>query len=596
MASRADDGSSAPLIAHDAPSCAGCWGCVRHCPVSAIRVIDGHSEIIREKCVACGHCVTECGNGGFTVRDDVPRVEALLRAGRPVVVLLATEFVAALHPMTVSQIERALMAVGFSAIETSLLGEEIVALEYERLHTSDRRLVTIRSTCPVANDFVRKYYPGLVPALASIVPPYVAQARLVKLLHDPGTAVVYVSPCFARKDECADPQFGGAVDVAIDFLELRRMMDAAMARPAGRAARVPLARRPNVVKEISLTDGFPRGTLTGSDCTDETIRVVRGIAEIDALMRAISTGEAAPEIIDMLNCEGCIDGPAVRAGLSIFAKRNIESAARTGPGVTRVSTRAMLEVLPRVDTLRSFTPDPVAVPEASAAEIDRVLAEGGLTRATAPDCGACGWDTCVEHAAAICRADSSWDMCFPLQRSLLDASREALARCETLDPTTGRWNKRSFTDRLDLELARHARYGSPLSLVLADIDHLAAVNDRLGDAAGDAILAGAGERIAGSLRATDFVARFTGDQFAIILPGIGKTAAFAVAEKLRETLKSEPFVLDCGGYTEDVGVSMCAGVAAATPGQGVSGLVEAADSALHSAMSYGQDQVRLALG
>jgi len=147
-----------------------------------------------------------------------------------------------------------------------------------------------------------------------------------------------------------------------------------------------------------------------------------------------------------------------------------------------------------------------------------------------------------------------------------------------------------------MELARSARYGSPLSLMIVDLDDFSRVNDKLGEAGGDVVLARVAERLTQALRVTDFVARFTGDQFAILLPGIGKTAAFAVAEKLREVLKASPVVLECDGYTEDVSISMCVGVASALPGQDEYSFVEAADRALHAAMSCGHDQVRLALG
>jgi len=247
--------------------------------LGAIRVVGTHSEIIQEKCVACGNCVSACPRSSFSVRDDVPRVETLLRTGRPVVVLLASEFVAALHPMTIPQIEQALVAIGFSAVETTLLGEEAVALEYERLQTSGRRLLTIRSTCPVTNMFIRKYYPALVPALASIVPPYVAQARLIKAVYEPDVAVVYVSPCFARKDECQDPQFGGVIDAAIDFLELGRIVRTAFAGPVPLSASVPLLRRPRVIKEVSLTDGFPRETVTHRHNEARDVCVVRGSSQ-----------------------------------------------------------------------------------------------------------------------------------------------------------------------------------------------------------------------------------------------------------------------------------------------------------------------------
>lgn len=593
----------APLISHDKESCTECWGCVRCCPVRAIRVVGNRSEVVQEKCVACGLCVSECGRGGHIVRDDTPRVRELLQSHRPVVALLASEFVPALHPLTPAQVERGLEALGFSSVETTLLGEEIVAEAYKNVHIRDDSLLSIRSTCPVTVDFVRKFYPGLVPALAPIVPPYIAQARLIRQVYREEPAIVYVSPCFARKDEFRDPQFDGAVDAVIDFAELMEMLRS-LAGGDVRAGSNSSGVRPSALKELSLTDGFPRHTLASRDLTDDSVCAVRGLADLDRLLRGLMAGEVGPTIIDMLNCEGCIDGPAVSPGLSLFAKRNIESAAREHPGATRVSTKAILSVLPAVETVRSFVAQPVSVQEPSDGEVDEVLAAGRFTRASALDCGACGWSTCVEHASAIFRAESTWELCLPLQRELfaeqtshIDSCHTELADAQTLEPVTGLWNRRVFADRLGLEMARFARYGSPLSIALIDVDGLGTLNDELSRAGGDLVLAELGARFTSLLRSTDFVARWTGDQFAIILPGIGKTAAFAVGEKLRSAVRGAAFSLDLDGYTREVGVTVSIGIAAASAAMpGAHELLEAADEALHGAMDAGRDRVQLAPG
>lgn len=593
-----------PLISHNKESCTECWGCVRCCPVKAIRVVGSRSEVVQEKCVACGMCVAECGRGGHIVRDDTPTVRELLRSRRPVVVLLASEFAAALHPLTVAQIERGLEALGFWSIETTLLGEEIVAEAYKSVHLREDMLLSIRSTCPVAVDYVRTYYPALVPALAPIVPPYIAQARLIRQVYAEDHAIVYVSPCYARKDEFRDPQFGGVVDAAIDFGELKKLLESVDDVPARGRLTQPRAIRPGVLKELSLTDGFPRHTLETRDQTDGTVSTVRGLAELDRLLKAVVAGEAGPAIIDMLNCEGCVDGPAVNPGVSLFAKRNIESAARERPGATHVNTRAMLSVLPAVSTVRSFTPSPIAMREPTAREIDEVLSAGRFTRESALNCGACGVPTCVEHAAAIFRAESTWDLCLPLQRVIageqataIDACRSELEGAQTLEPTTGLWNRRVFAERLDVELARFARYGSPLSIAIIDVDGLGAVNDELTRSGGDELLAEMAGRFTAQLRATDFAARWIGDQFAVILPGIGKTAAFAVGEKLRLAASGSPFTLGDDGYRRDVTVTVSVGIATASPAVATAHeLLEAADEALHQAMSAGRDRVQLAPG
>jgi diguanylate cyclase (GGDEF)-like protein len=591
-----------PLIEARGTSCAACWECVRSCPVRAIRIADGHAEIITEKCVACGQCVSACGTHGFTARDDTPAVLELLRGERPVVALLATEFIAALHPLTVEEIGTALDALGFHAVETTLLGEELVAQEYERLHARDDALLVLRSTCPVVVDFVRAFHPALTGALAPIVPPYIAQAGLIRELYPADVAIVYVSPCFARKDEIRDAQFRGAVDVAIDFLELSRLIVGAGPLTAVGDPQASSIHRPTVLKEISLTDGFPRTTLTGRDMTDARLCVVRGLEDLDHLLTAVEAGETAPCIVDMLNCEGCIDGPAVNPGLSVFSKRNIEMAAYEMPGITRVSTRSLLGVLPAVAVVRSFEPRPLSLPEPSEQQIDRALLEGGFaSRAATLDCGACGYGTCAEHAAAVIRGESTWLMCLPLQRQRLGEAVSETTALQTVDALTGLWNGRAFSERLALEVARYQRYGTLLSLALIDVDGLGAINESYSEVAGDAVLRALGEMLRGLTRRTDAPARLHTDRFALLLPGVNKTAAFAVAEKLRAELRERPLLRVAHAVPEgnrpSIDVTVCIGIASASPtAHDADALLAAADAALGSAMAAGRDELRLAAG
>jgi two-component system NtrC family sensor kinase len=571
---------------------------VRLCPARAIRVIDGRAEIIAEKCVRCGLCVSECASDGHAVRDDTDDVRRLLESGRPVVAVLATEFVAALHPMGVTQIEDRLEGLGFYAAESTLLGEELVAVAYESRHTGATGVPVIRSTCPVVNEWVRRYRPTLTGALVPVVPPYVAQARLVKSLYPADTAVVYVSPCFARKDEWRDPEFGGAVDAVIDFTELRRMFDADPheAPSARRTVAESGSRRPEPLKEISLTDGYPRATLMERDMTSSDVQVVRGLRTLDRLLGAIEAGDAAPLIVDALNCEGCIDGPAVSPGMSLFAKRNIDAAEREARMRSAVGSRGLLKHLPSVDVVRRFRPAPADLPVPSAEEIDGVLCDGEIERREdATDCGACGYPTCAEHAVAVWQGASSWDMCFPLQRRRLERSVERLEESATLDPLTELSNRRGFADRLTDEIARHVRYGGPLSLLMLDIDDFKSVNDQHGHVAGDEVLKGTAEVLRENLRASDLPSRYGGDEFAILLPGVGKTDAFAVAEKLRTAMSERRFGIGRNGDEAEVRCSI--GVASAASGlREPVELVEAADKALYQAKESGRDQVRLAPG
>lgn len=589
-----------PLIAHDDDVCRGCLRCASRCPARAVRVgADGAVGIIAEKCVRCGLCVSECPNGAWVVRDDGDAVDALLHSDRPVVALLATEFVAALHPLPPGSVEKRLEAAGFFAVESTVLGEEAVAAEYEVRHASGSGLPVIRSTCPVVNDWVRIYHPALTGALAPLVPPYVAQARLIREMYEEDVAIVYVSPCYARKDEARFPEFAGVIDVAIDFLELERAL-ARLEKAAPHPAHEPErgdGGRPEPLKEISLTDGYPRSTFESRDMTATDVRVVRGLAELDELLCAVEAGESAPHIVDALNCEGCLDGPAVGPGLSLFAKRHLTASDRGGRVRPRVSSREILRHLPRLDLRRSFEAVPARLPVPGETELREVLREGGMDIQPL-DCGMCGLPSCEEFAVSVFRGETTWAACLPHRSSELSSELEDLEVSASLDPLTGLWNRRVLEQRLEEEFARHERYGGALALLMLDIDRFKSVNDRFGHAAGDAVLVRVAEMLRASLRTTDIPVRYGGDEFAVVLPQTGKTEAFAVAEKLR--LEIEEAVLEAGapeGVAVAVEVRVSMGVAAASGGAATpDGLLEAADRALYRAKEAGRNQVRLAPG
>jgi diguanylate cyclase (GGDEF)-like protein len=533
------------------------------------------------------------------VRSDGALVDALLGEDRTVVALLATEFVAAMHPMAPEEVESALGAAGFYAVEFTLLGEEVVALEYEARHAARSGVPVIRSTCPVVNDWVRRYHPALVGALASVVPPYVAQASIIKSLYPAGTAVVYVSPCYARKDEALLPEFGGAIDAAIGFDELKAAfgrLDAAGPRQ-DRDRRPTSERRPEPLKEVSLTDGYPRSTLASHLMIDASVKVVRGLGELDQLLRGIAAGETAPAIIDALNCEGCIDGPTVSPGMSLFAKRNLEAAERHRCVRTAASSREVMRHLPPVELRRSFESAPVVVPLPDEDTLNGILREAGFaTDADLVDCRGCGYDTCVEHAAAVYRGDSTWEVCFPVQRRRVAEEMAQLQESATLDALTGLWNRRVFSDRLSDECARHARYGGAVCLIMLDLDGFKSVNDRFGHVTGDTVLTAVADLLRVTLRATDLPCRYGGDEFAVILPQTAKTEAFGVAEKVRAAVKGMSVEVAPAGTPQKVEVRVSIGVAAARPGSEPLEVLEAADRALYQAKEMGRDQVRLAPG
>ncbi|HEY6321787.1 MAG TPA: diguanylate cyclase [Thermoanaerobaculia bacterium] len=181
-----------------------------------------------------------------------------------------------------------------------------------------------------------------------------------------------------------------------------------------------------------------------------------------------------------------------------------------------------------------------------------------------------------------------------LGRQLRDANAQ-LERLANLDGLTGLANRRSFDQRLLSEWSRATRAGDPtpawLALMLVDVDHFKAFNDRHGHLAGDECLRRvAAELAAAGQRAGDFVARYGGEEFALLMPGTDPAGALRVAESLRERIAAMT-IGDAGAPIPAPSVS--AGVAALepTPGTQPQRLVEAADKALYLAKDMGRTRV-----
>jgi diguanylate cyclase (GGDEF)-like protein len=156
------------------------------------------------------------------------------------------------------------------------------------------------------------------------------------------------------------------------------------------------------------------------------------------------------------------------------------------------------------------------------------------------------------------------------------------------DSLTMAWNRAAILERLNEEVVRSQRSGSPVGVAMADLDHFKAVNDTHGHLAGDAALKQLATRIAGQVRAEEVFARIGGEEFAVLCPETDAPGAVILAEKLRAACADAP--LDCAGVTISVTCSFGVAEFGGTMSK-LEDLMRAADSALYRAKGWGRNRV-----
>lgn len=179
----------------------------------------------------------------------------------------------------------------------------------------------------------------------------------------------------------------------------------------------------------------------------------------------------------------------------------------------------------------------------------------------------------------------------------LEVANAELSRLSSIDPLTGLANRRSFSERLEIEWRRASRDGQQLALLFVDVDHFKAYNDTYGHQAGDDCLVRVASTLKNALhRPHDFLARFGGEEFVALLPQTALDDAMVVAERL--CLSIAAMGLPHSGSSAAHHVTVSVGMAAMPPTQAASPeqLMEAADQALYLAKGAGRNQVKASDG
>jgi len=541
------------------------------CPTSAVEVEDSLVRIVDESCIRCGLCVPACPHDAVKVSGQLGRALEVAARGNGVLIL-GTEAAAAFYPAAPEQVVNACYAVGFRAVHRGVVGDELVAAEYHRLWREENWGTLIRSTDPVVVDTIRSRYPELVPYLAPVTVPAVAEARYLLALYGQVLDIVHagLSPVQGHGELAASVTFA-------DLAQIFKLRGVNVLEQPTWFLRIPEERR----RHLSVAGGLPLTLLEEGGRGSRRFLKLRGLESLPALARAVAVDRLELGFVDLLSSEGLLGHPLAGPAEEYFWRRELMASVEPPRSREPVVSGTVVAQVGAVFDIR-----PVAVaPEREA--VARVLADIGPGPNGRPwDCGACGYGTCREFAEAAAAGRASMRQCAPLQTRRAEEAQRAAA----VDLLTGLATYRVLKDRLAYEVERSKRSGEGFGVLFIDLDRFKPLNDRYGHEAGNEVLRAVASEVRSAVRASDLAARYGGDEFVVLLTRTDLDGAHRVAEAIRAGIEGVGRRLGypVGEVTASVGLSEF------DPGRPLEGdLLPGGDRAHYRAKAQGRNRVVL---
>lgn len=404
--------------------CRTCYTCVRECPARAIRIVGGQAEVIDDRCIACGNCTKVCSQGAKVFLNTTDRVAKLLDNETKVAAIVAPSFPAEFSELSDHKVLAGMIkALGFEYVAEVSFGADLVADRYKKL-VSENKNYYISSDCPSIVNYVKFYHPGLVDNLAPIVSPMVAMGRVVREKYGKETRIVFIGPCIAKKAESSE------IDEAITYTELREMLAERGITPentervdfdppvGGRGAIFPVAR--GLLQTAKISDNAITGDIIAAE----------GRIDFQGALKEFEAGLIKNQHMELLCCEGCIMGPGLSKNGKQYNRRTLVSsyASSKREYIDSEIWHKAFDQFADLDLSVHFKPDDHRIEELDEKEVNEVLVKmGKKTKKDQLDCGACGYESCIEHAIAIKKGLAEVEMCLPYTIEKLHKSVKDLA-------------------------------------------------------------------------------------------------------------------------------------------------------------------------
>ncbi len=404
--------------------CRTCYTCVRECPAKAIRIVGGQAEVIDERCIVCGNCTKVCSQGAKVFLNTTDRVAKVLENNTNAAAIIAPSFPAEFSDIPDHQVLVGMVrAMGFRIVAEVSFGADLVADRYKKL-VSENKNYYISSDCPSIVNYVKFYHPALVDNLAPVVSPMVAMSRVIRQKYGNETPIVFIGPCIAKKAESTE------IDEAITFTELRDMLadkgiTSESVTPSefdqplgGRGAIFPVAR--GLLQTAKISDNAITGNIIAAE----------GRIDFQGALKEFEAGLIKNQHMELLCCEGCIMGPGLSKNGRQYNRRSLVSsyANLKMQTIDTESWQRSFDEFAELDLSVVHRSEDPLVEELTEKDVVDVLQKmGKFTKKDQLDCGACGYESCIEHAIAIKKGLAEVEMCLPYTIEKLHKSVKDLA-------------------------------------------------------------------------------------------------------------------------------------------------------------------------
>lgn len=404
------------LIKSTKENCKLCYACIRVCPSQAIKIEDGHAQVLHDRCIGCGNCVSVCTPHALNYISSIESTKKLLKSKQKVIAICAPSIAGEFSDITSRRnFVGMIKALGFDHVCEVAFGADIVALKYKELLENFKGKYYITTNCPSVGYYVEKFHPESISNLAQIVSPMIAMAKVVHKKYGADAKVVYIGPCTAAKREATRFSDDGKVDEVLTFVELRKLFDEFQLKEStveyadfdpphgGKGSLFPLNR--GMFQAVGVDESHLTSRIISTEGRFNFIEAIKEFEDLQSLKKHI----------DLFYCDGgCTMGPGTSPGGQKFHRRSlvIEYTKRRLEMGNKETWKKNIAEYMQLDYSRNYISDDQRTKSPSPDRIQKILkALGKTSPSDYIDCGACGYGTCKSFAAAVSQKFAKPDMC-----------------------------------------------------------------------------------------------------------------------------------------------------------------------------------------